>query len=173
MNELRVIGNDWDILVQMAFEPYRLHTLLGADHCMGNDLRGEKSRFDANDTTVLPQNHIPLIIYAPAIFKPKVVRTVGSQADMLPTIADLLGWPQPFSTVSASLLDPAQAHFAYLSAADISSLTNGSATVTYNNDVFLESMGDTNATSRLKQQLLGIDTALPYLLKHNRWYRAK
>lgn len=156
-------------------QPWFKHTVffIMADHCMGNDLRGEKSRFDANDTTVLPQNHIPLIIYAPAIFKPKVVRTVGSQADMLPTIADLLGWPQPFSTVSASLLDPAQAHFAYLSAADISSLTNGSATVTYNNDVFLESMGDTNATSRLKQQLLGIDTALPYLLKHNRWYRAK
>ncbi len=144
-----------------------------ADHCMGNDLRGEQSAFDTNDTNVLPQNHIPLIVYAPKLFKPATVYTTGSQADMLPTIADLLGWEQPFATVSTSLFDAGADHFAYLSAGDISSLTDGESAVTYNANVFLESIGEANATARLKHSLLGIDTALPYLLHRNRWYKSE
>lgn len=166
------IGN---FMAEAKKQPWFDHTLFFfmADHCMGNDLRGEQSTFDANDTEVLPQNHIPLIVYAPKLFKPATVYTTGSQADMLPTIADLLGWKESFSTISTSLFDKSANHFAYLSAGNISSLTDGKNAVTYNADVFMESIGEANATARLKHSLLGIDTALPYLLHHNRWYKSE
>lgn len=166
------IGN---FITQAKKQPWFEHTVFFfmADHCMGNDLRGEQSKFDTNDTEVLPQNHIPLIVYAPHIFKPATMYTAGSQADMLPTIADLLHWQQPFATISTSLFDTSAAHFAYLSAGDISSLTDGKHAVTYNSNVFLESFGDANATARLMHTLLGIDTALPYLLHHNRWNKSE
>ncbi len=143
-----------------------------ADHCMGNDLRGAHMHIDANDTEILPQNHIPLIIYAPEVFKPDTVYTVGSQADITPTVADLLHWQQPFSSISNSLFDQSAEHFAYLSAGDISSLTEASAAVTYNGKHFMQSFGDANKTAALKHKLLGIDTAVPKLLQRTRWYKA-
>jgi phosphoglycerol transferase MdoB-like AlkP superfamily enzyme len=48
---------------------------------------------------------IPLVIYAPYIFKPKVIDIVSSQADILPSLVDYLGWDSSFSTISNSFFD--------------------------------------------------------------------
>ncbi len=46
---------------------------------------------------------IPFLIYAPAIYQPQVLATVGSQLDVLPTIIDILGFDHPFAALGESL----------------------------------------------------------------------
>ncbi len=46
---------------------------------------------------------VPFLIYAPAIYKPQTLATVGSQLDILPTVIDILGFDQPFAALGESL----------------------------------------------------------------------
>lgn len=48
---------------------------------------------------------IPMIIYAPHIFKPQKIETIGTQTDIFPTIIDILNFDNHFSTLSNSLFD--------------------------------------------------------------------
>jgi hypothetical protein len=54
-------------------------------------------------------HHIPCVIYAPHLLKPQRVSTVGTQMDLLPTVASLLGHPIDQQTLGKDLLDPAWA----------------------------------------------------------------
>ena len=54
-------------------------------------------------------HHIPCIIYAPQLLKPERITTVGTQMDLLPTLASLLGHPLDHQTLGKDLLDPAWA----------------------------------------------------------------
>lgn len=49
--------------------------------------------------------HIPLLVYAPGIVEPGVDDTIGSQADILPTVLDLLHVPTVHASMGRSLLD--------------------------------------------------------------------
>jgi phosphoglycerol transferase MdoB-like AlkP superfamily enzyme len=57
----------------------------------------------------LASNHIPCVIYAPHLLKPQRVATVGTQMDLLPTLASLLGHPLEHQALGKDLLDPAWA----------------------------------------------------------------
>ena len=48
---------------------------------------------------------IPLVVYAPYIFEPKQLDTLSSQADIIPSLVDKLGWDSSFSTISNSIFD--------------------------------------------------------------------
>ena len=48
---------------------------------------------------------IPLVVYAPHIFKAKEIKTLTSQADIIPSLVDKLGWNSSFSTISNSIFD--------------------------------------------------------------------
>ncbi|MEJ2052302.1 MAG: sulfatase-like hydrolase/transferase [Calditrichaceae bacterium] len=48
--------------------------------------------------------HIPLLIYSPKHIKPGINNTISSHFDIMPTIIDLLGLPESFSTFGDSLL---------------------------------------------------------------------
>lgn len=48
---------------------------------------------------------IPLIIYAPYIFKKSINKTLSSQVDIMPTIIDILGWQGDFSSMGNSVFD--------------------------------------------------------------------
>ena len=52
-------------------------------------------------------HHIPCVIYAPHLLKPQRISTVGTQMDLLPTLASLLGHPLDHQTLGKDLLDPA------------------------------------------------------------------
>jgi len=52
---------------------------------------------------------VPLLLYAPRLFRPRVVRDVARHVDILPTVLDALGMPIPGETRGASLLEAAQA----------------------------------------------------------------
>lgn len=54
-------------------------------------------------------HHIPCIIYAPRLLQPRRVSTVGTQMDLLPTLASLLGHSIEHQTLGKDLLDPAWA----------------------------------------------------------------
>jgi hypothetical protein len=52
---------------------------------------------------------VPLLLYAPRLFRPRVVRDVARHVDILPTVLDALGMPIPGETRGTSLLEAAQA----------------------------------------------------------------
>jgi len=49
--------------------------------------------------------HIPLLVYAPGLVKPQVRPEIGSHADILPTIIDLLDLSTPHASMGRSLFD--------------------------------------------------------------------
>lgn len=57
----------------------------------------------------LAVHHIPCVIYAPRLLKPQRISTIGTQMDLLPTLASLLGHPLDHQTLGKDLLDPAWA----------------------------------------------------------------
>jgi len=54
-------------------------------------------------------HHIPCVIYAPHLLQPRRISTLGTQMDLLPTLASLLGQPLEQQTLGKALLDPAWA----------------------------------------------------------------
>ena len=51
-------------------------------------------------------HHIPLVVYAPALLKPRRVSTVASQVDIMPTVLSLIGRPFWTQTLGRDLFDP-------------------------------------------------------------------
>ncbi|MBK9796278.1 MAG: sulfatase-like hydrolase/transferase [Holophagaceae bacterium] len=51
-------------------------------------------------------HHIPCVIYAPHLLKPQRISTVGTQMDLLPTLASILGHPIELQTLGKDLTDP-------------------------------------------------------------------
>lgn len=72
--------------------------VLVADHTSGVDLRDPDSRL---------LHHIPLLILAPEL-EPRRDGRVCSQVDLLPTLADLLGWRGTWAGIGRSLCDPSR-----------------------------------------------------------------
>lgn len=93
-----------------------------ADHTLGF---GDDTQFAANETLVLQQRElenlrIPLLMYAPGIFKEhKRIDTLSSQADLLPTLVDFLGWSGAFTSLSHSLFGENNQRFVVFSYGDI------------------------------------------------------
>jgi uncharacterized sulfatase len=58
--------------------------------------------------------HVPLLVYAPALVEPQVRPEVGSHADMLPTILDLLEIETPHGLMGRSLFDLEKERYAVL-----------------------------------------------------------
>lgn len=51
-------------------------------------------------------HHVPCVIYAPKLLKPRRVRTIASQVDLMPTLVSLLGRPFWTQTLGRDLFDP-------------------------------------------------------------------
>ena len=53
-----------------------------------------------------PRNaHIPLIIYSPNIITtPKIINTITSQVDVVPSLLHLIGYPLPFDLMGKNIL---------------------------------------------------------------------
>ncbi len=70
--------------------------------------------FDAYRSFQNPERyHTPLVIYSPKLFKHQTVSTIGSQADLAPTVLDLLGIKERFATLGVSLFQKDD-EFAYV-----------------------------------------------------------
>ena len=117
------LGKQWDLkATDPSSEDGFLNTLYYSDWSIGEFMKAaEKEPWFAKTIFIFTADHAqvhygngsggfrekfntPLVIYAPGIFKePKMVDTVGSQLDILPTIIDLLGFDDPFSAMGDSL----------------------------------------------------------------------
>ncbi len=133
---------------------------------IGRKLRGESKK----PLSSIEHFRIPLLIYAPKIFAPRELDTLGSQADFMPTLIDLLGFRNNFSTMSNSLLDEqVKKRFAYFYGGSIIGLITDEGYVQYNFKSIVDASGTSEAQERIKQELFAIDTAEAKLLEQNRW----
>lgn len=122
------------------------------------------------DTSLLPDFHIPLIIYAPKIFKPHEESFIASHDDIFPSIVDLLGWKSNFTTISQSLFDPNVKHrFAFVKRGNMIAIADKNGSVGYNYNSFLDEKG--KVTKDLKDLLLSCDSAQANLLKKSIWMK--
>jgi phosphoglycerol transferase MdoB-like AlkP superfamily enzyme len=149
-------------------EPWFENTIFifTADHANHAEVAPTKEIKSAK--VALNEFHIPLIIYAPKIFAPKIVEKVGSQADILASLTDTLGWNNSFTSIGNSLFDESvQERFAFVKRGNEVALTDGNTSVHYNFKNFMDSNGKN--WNELQQLLLGIDTAQANLLKQTKW----
>lgn len=113
---------------------------------------------------------IPLIIYAPKIFKPEVIQTLGCHNDIFPTIVDMLGLKADIATMGNSLFDKdVSKRFAYFFAGNLIGLITDEGYIKYNFKNIVESSVDVNKTQELKELLFAADTAEAKLLEKNKW----
>ncbi len=78
-----------------------------ADHTVGfgrNKELLENTNIKIKNDRALENMRIPLVFYAPKIFtQAKSIGKLSSQADILPTLSDYLGWKTPIATASNSI----------------------------------------------------------------------
>lgn len=143
-----------------------------ADHGSGDalDTIGKKLRPEDKPLASIEHNRIPLVIYAPKIFKPQVITTLGSQNDIFPTLMDILGFKQHFSVMGNSLFDQSVQHrFVYMFHGDEIGYVSKEGFILHNFKTVVDSNGSTETLSRLKQELFAVDSAESGLLERNKW----
>lgn len=108
-----------DFSLQYFIEGYRklpsfdktIFLILG-DHGLPN--RNPKESLSAKNHFNLYLNHVPFIIYAPAIVSPKRITSPGSQLDVFPTAASLAGIPYINTTLGRDLLSNENDSYAFV-----------------------------------------------------------
>ncbi len=136
--------------------------IITGDHTVAS-FRGADSR----------KNHwIPLLIYAPYILKPRIVKHIGSQLDILPTIIDLLNIKTPYTALGKSLFSRNPENFAIFSEGDTIGILNqkGYLNCVENKVIKIKNLNKHDSET-LKTILFSLVQSEYTLLKKNRWYR--
>ena len=143
-----------------------------SDHGARDALCSIARKYRPNDKPLPSIEHfrIPLIIYAPKIFKPQEIKTLGCHNDIFPTIVDMLGWGANISTMGSSLFDKdVDERFVYFYAGNLIGLVTKDGYIKYNFKNIVEFNGNKNKKEHMKKLLFAVDTAEAKLLKKNRW----
>nr|WP_321266239.1 sulfatase-like hydrolase/transferase [uncultured Sulfurimonas sp.] len=143
-----------------------------SDHGSGDALNSIAREYRPDDKALSAIEHfrIPLIIYAPKIFEPKEVKTLGGHNDIFPTIVDMLGWSAEITTMGSSLFDEdVNERFVYFYAGNLIGLITNSGYIKYNFKNIVEKVGSEENVQKMKKLLFGVDTAEAQLLEKNRW----
>jgi len=143
-----------------------------SDHGTGNALNPIGKKYRPNDVALESIEHfrIPLIIYAPKIFKPHEVATLGCHNDIFATIVDMLGWKAQITTMGTSLFDKTiHERFVYFFAGNLIGLITDSGYIKYNFKNIVEKSANLKSVQHLKELLFAADTAEAKLLKQNKW----
>ncbi|HIP55900.1 MAG TPA: LTA synthase family protein [Arcobacter sp.] len=152
-------------------EPWFDNTIfiLTADHTIGfgNDKNMFKNTNIKIENRDLENQRIPLVIYAPKILKPKIIKKIGSQVDIIPTIIDLLSWNASIGTLSNSLFDDSSNGFVLFSNSQYFGMVDNSGYVTHNLKNKLESTSNEN----IEKKALSIYQVSSKLLRANILYK--
>lgn len=143
-----------------------------ADHGSGNALNeiGKELRPEDKKLESIEHFRIPLLIYAPKIFNPKTIDTLGSQNDIMPTIIDMLGFKQPFSAMGNSLFDETiEDRFVYFFGGDQIGYIKNDCFVISNYKSILDSNCRKEKIFDMEKELKSLDTVEVELLDKNRW----
>jgi len=172
LNTLKYADDKLGLFMEKAKkEPWFDNTIFifMADHTIGfgNDAGIFKDTNISIENRDLEEMRIPLVIYAPKIFEPQVIETVGSQADILPTLVDMLQWKGNFSTLSNSLLTPSSKAFALFNSGQTIGMVNNSGYIKHTLDKKLELTGD----ETMEKDILSMYQTSSKLLQTNKWYK--
>ncbi|WP_324171161.1 LTA synthase family protein [Sulfurimonas sp.] len=143
-----------------------------SDHGSGNALNPIARKYRPNDKALASIEHfrIPLIIYAPKIFKVKEIKILGSHNDIFPTIVDMLGFKANITTMGSSLFDEnIGKRFVYFFAGNLIGLITDEGYIKYNFKNIVETSSNDTQTKKMKKLLFSIDTTEAQLLEKNRW----
>jgi len=143
-----------------------------SDHGTGDALCPIARKYRPDDKPLPSIEHfrIPLIIYAPKIFKPQEIKTLGCHNDIFPTIIDMLGWDADATTMGSSLFDKdVHERFVYFYGGTLIGLKTDDGYIKYNFKNIVEFGGDKTKKKHLKELLFAVDTAEAKLLQKNRW----
>lgn len=144
-----------------------------SDHGSGDALNpiARKYRPDDKPKAAIEHFRIPLIIYAPKIFEPQEIETLGGHNDIFPTIVDMLGLKAEIATMGSSLFDKdIDERFVYFYAGNLIGLITNSGYIKYNfKDIVENNAENETILDEMKRLLFAIDTAEAGLLDKNRW----
>ena len=143
-----------------------------SDHGSGNALNSIAREYRPDDKALPSIEHfrIPLIVYAPKIFKAREIKTLGSHNDIFPTIVDMLGWKAQITTMGTSLLDESiHERFVYFFAGNLIGLITDNGYIKYNFKNIVEKNILGESEKHLQDLLFASDTAQAKLLEQNRW----
>jgi phosphoglycerol transferase MdoB-like AlkP superfamily enzyme len=143
-----------------------------SDHGSGDAANpiGKKLRGDFASLSSIEHFRIPLMIYAPRIFKAQENNTLGSHVDIFPTITDILGWKGDFSVLGNSLFDKeVKERFVLFNGGQTIGMIRPASYLIYN----MKDIVETNATvpKKLLQELKAVNTAQANLIQTNRWFK--
>jgi len=175
LNALSYADNSIKRFIEAAKkEPWfdRTIFIFTSDHGSGNALNSIAKEYRPDDKPLASIEHfrIPLLIYAPKIFKPQEIKTLGGHNDIFPTIVDMLGWSAKISTMGSSLFDSdISERFVYFFAGNLIGLITENGYIKYNFKDIVENVGDEQYKNHLKELLFAIDTAEAQLLEKNKW----
>jgi len=97
------LGVFLDLIKKEQYGQNTLFVFFG-DH--GND-RQAKHMYPAEEQLMLTEYHVPFVIYSPGLIKqPKVMKTIASEVDVLPTLASLSGLNYVNTTFGRDLFNP-------------------------------------------------------------------
>ncbi|WP_066165925.1 LTA synthase family protein [Aliarcobacter cryaerophilus] len=147
-----------------------------SDHGSGNALGniGKELRPDDKIVSNIEGYRIPLLIYAPKIFKAKTIDILGSHNDIKPTIIDLLGFENSFSSMGNSLFDESSKNrFVYTFGGDQIGLITEDCYIMFNYKDVTNSNCKDELKTKLEEELKAIDSFESYLLDKNRWINIK
>ena len=119
--------------------------------------------------------HIPLVIYAPKLLKPRKVDYVVSQLDILPTLYNLIGLDVPYTAFGKDMLDDKNGddRVALVSEGVNIGLITKKGAIRHSRRQILsvEKRADDFDEQQAEDTLLALDKTAYTLLKTNKWYK--
>jgi len=140
------------------------------DHGYKSAARGlsKKMRHVKKAAASIEHHRVPLVIYAPKIIAPSQNPTLGSHADIMPTVIDLLGLSNSYAAIGSSLLDPnIHERFVYIQEGSSMGLITDKGYVKHNYKNIIES--NLTDPKEIAEKLLSVDKVETTLLKQNQW----
>ena len=140
------------------------------DHGYKSAARGlsKKMRHVKKAAASIEHHRVPLVIYAPKIIAPSKNPTLGSHADILPTIIDMLGLQNSYSAIGSSLFDKSvHERFVYIQEGSSMGLITDKGYVKHNYKNIIET--NVKDPKAIADKLLSVDKVETTLLKENRW----
>lgn len=175
LNSLIYVDNVIERFIEnVKKEPWFDNTIFifTSDHGNGNalDTIGKKLRPENVQLESIEHFRIPLLIYAPKIFEPKIIDILGSQNDIMPTIIDLLGFKEPFSAMGNSLFDTTiKNRFVYTFAGDQIGYIKNNCFIMYNYKSIIDTNCKKDKILEMEKELKSLDTVEIELLNKNKW----
>ncbi|MFC2074219.1 LTA synthase family protein [Campylobacterota bacterium] len=113
---------------------------------------------------------IPLLMYAPKIFKAQEIDILGSQVDIFPTIVDYLGWKGEFTVLGNSLFDTkVKNRFVLYNGGHLNGIIKPDGFIVSN---YRKVIGtNSNNSDKLFSELNAVGTTQADLIQRNRWFR--